>query len=106
MRARQWKEDGAVGADLRISYTDLESTQARMQSLVKDFQDIETDQSKYDGAMGSGDVAGAMDSFAGNWSVHRKKILAKMQNLNSMVQAALVHFPKTDQDLASKLTKH
>ena len=89
--------------DLRISYGELESTKARMSSLVKDFEGIQADQSRYDGAMGSGDVAGAMDSFAGNWSIHRKKLLDKMQNLNSLVEAALVHFPKTDQDVAKKL---
>jgi hypothetical protein len=91
--------------DLRISYSDLESTKARMDSLIGELDNIQPDQSAYDGAMGSSEIAGAMDGFAGNWSIHRKKLLSKMQNLDSMVGAALTEFPKTDRDAASWLTK-
>jgi hypothetical protein len=90
--------------DLRISYPDLESTKSTLNSLVNEFQNIQTRQSGYDWAMGSGDVAGAMDNFAGNWDYHRKKLLGKMQNLDSMVSAALTEFQKTDHDLAKQQT--
>lgn len=90
--------------DLRISYQDLESTKSTMSSLVNEFQNIQTQQSQYDWAMGSGDVAGAMDNFAGNWNYHRKQLLGKMQNLDSMVGEALTQFPKTDRGLAKQLT--
>lgn len=92
-------------SDLRISYSELESTRATMGALIGDLENIQANQSAYDGAMGSGDIAGAMDNFAGNWSIHRKKLLGKMKNLNSMVGAALTEFPKTDREAASWLTK-
>jgi hypothetical protein len=92
-------------SDLRISYSDLESTKAALGGLITDLENIQTNQSEYDGAMGSGDVSGAMDNFAGNWSIHRKKLLGKMQNLDSMVDAALTEFPATDRKAASWLTK-
>jgi hypothetical protein len=92
-------------SDLRISYNDLESTNAVLGGLVKDLEDIQTDTSEYDRAMGSSDISGAMDNFAGNWSIHREKLLGKMQNLQSMVDAALTEFPKTDREAASWLTK-
>jgi hypothetical protein len=89
--------------DLRISYQDLESTKSTMDSLVNEFENIQTEQSQYDSAMGSGQVSGALNNFAGNWSYHRKQLLGKMQNLDSMVSEALTQFPKTDTGLASSL---
>jgi hypothetical protein len=97
--------NGASVTDLRISYNDLESTSATLGGLIKDLENLQPDQSRYDKAMGSGDIAGAMDNFAGNWSIHRKKLLGNMQNLRSMVRAALTEFPKTDQKAAGWLTK-
>jgi len=91
--------------DLRISYNDLETTKATMSGLIGELENIQPDQSAYDGAMGSGDISGAMDSFAGNWSVHRQKLLGKMKNLNSMVSSALTDFPDTDRKAASWLTR-
>jgi hypothetical protein len=92
-------------SDLRISYSDLESTGAALGGLIRDLENIQTSQSEYDGAMGSSDISGAMDNFAGNWSIHREKLLGKMQNLQSMVDAALTEFPKTDREAASWITK-
>jgi hypothetical protein len=91
--------------DLRISYADLSATNGALLVLINDMENIQTDTSAYDGAMGSGDVAGAMDNFAGNWSVHRKKLLGNMQNVQSMVQGALTDFPETDRKAAGWLTK-
>lgn len=93
-----------MSADLRISYQELASTKTTMNSLVNEFENIQTDQSQYDSAMGSGQVSGALGNFAGNWSYHRKQLLGKMQNLDSMVSEALTQFPKTDQQAADTLT--
>jgi hypothetical protein len=89
--------------DLRISYADLESTKATMGSLVNEFENIQTQQSQYDSAMGSGQVSGALNSFAGNWSYHRKELLSKMENLDSMVSEAITQFKKTDEQSAATL---
>ena len=91
--------------DLRIDYQLLESTKSTMDSLVSQFQNIQTQQSQYDGAMGSGDVAGAMDNFAGNWDYHRKQLLGKMKDLDDLVDETVKQFKKTDGDLKNQLTK-
>lgn len=44
----------------------LESIERSLTSLHSEFQNIQVNTSAYDGAMGSGDVASAMDGFAGN----------------------------------------
>jgi hypothetical protein len=91
--------------DLKVDYQALSFTHQTLGGLVSQFKDIQTQQARYDWAMGSGDVAGAMDNFAGNWNYHRQQLINSMNDLDSMVVAALEQFPKTDNQLAKNLTK-
>jgi hypothetical protein len=92
-------------ADLKVDYQVLEFTHATLSRLASQFDGMQTQQAQYDRAMGSGDIAGAMDNFAGNWAIHRRQLIGKMQDLDQMVAAALREFPKTDSQLANSLTK-
>jgi hypothetical protein len=94
-----------VGSDLKVDYQLLESVSNTMTGLTNELQNMESGYSGYDWALGSGDVAGAMGSFAGNWAYHRGQILNNMGNLNNMVQEAAKEFKKTDSTLSSALTK-
>ena len=58
-------------ADLKVEFGLLESAEQTMTSLTSEFKNIKAQASDYDGAMGSGDIAGAMGSFSGNWDYHR-----------------------------------
>jgi hypothetical protein len=92
-------------ADLKVDYQLLDSIESNLSNLVSQFENIETDTSSYDGAMGSGDIVGAMGSFSGNWDYHRKQMLSSMQNLGTMVSQTKQHFQDTDTKLAASLTK-
>jgi hypothetical protein len=92
-------------ADLKVDYQLLEQTDNSLGSLVGEFQNIQAVQDGYDGALGSGDVAGAMNGFAGNWDYHRKQLVGSMQALQKLVQGAKAGFQKTDNDLTQDLTK-
>jgi uncharacterized protein YukE len=92
-------------ADLTVDYTLLDQTEKSLSSLISEFQNIKAQESGYDGAMGSGDIAGAMDGFAGNWDDHRAKLVGSMQSLGQMVNQTKQTFQKTDTKLASDLTK-
>lgn len=46
--------------------------------------------------MGSGDVAPAMDGFAGIWNDHRKNLISSMRSLGKM--AALAAVPEVSRD--------
>lgn len=92
-------------ADLKVDYQLLDSTERSLSSLVSEFQNIKAQEGSYDGAMGSGDIAGAMDNFAGNWDYHRRKLVGSMQALGKMVSETKREFSKTDCQLASSLTK-
>ncbi len=92
-------------ADLRVDYQLLASIHSTLNGLTWEFENIEDQASAYDPAYGSGDVAAAMGSFAGNWSTHRKTLLGAMQNLDHMVAVTAQQFRQTDSQLASDLTK-
>jgi hypothetical protein len=92
-------------ADLKVDYQLLDSTERTLASLTSEFQNIRAQAGSYDGAMGSGDIASAMDSFAGNWDYHRQKLVGSMQALGKMVSQARQAFRKTDTSLAAGLTK-
>lgn len=51
-------------ADLKVDYQLLDSIEHSLSSLLSEFQNIQTQTGGYDGAMGSGDAASAMDGFA------------------------------------------
>ena len=45
-----------------------------------------------------------MDSFAGNWDYHRKKLVSSMQALGTMISQTKQAFTQTDTKLQSSLT--
>jgi hypothetical protein len=90
-------------ADLKVDYQLLDSTERALSSLMSEFQHIKARESGYDGAMGSGDIAAAMDSFAGNWDYHRGKLVGSMQALGKMITESKKKFTETDSRLASSL---
>lgn len=92
-------------ADLRVDYQLLASITATLSSLASEFAHIDDQVSSYVTAYGSGAIAGAMGSFSGNWSNHRKTLLASMENLGQMTAATEQHFRQADSSLASDLTR-
>lgn len=51
--------------DLKVDYALLDQSETTLSGLVSEFENIRAQESAYDGAMGSGDIASAMGSFAG-----------------------------------------
>ena len=92
-------------ADLKVDYQLLDSTEKSLSTLVSEFQNIKAQEHAYDGALGSGDIAGALGSFSGNWDYHRKKLIGSMQALGKMVSETKEQFSKTDTGLTASLTK-
>lgn len=89
--------------DLRVDYSLLEASHKTLASLASEFGSLQASTSGYDAAMGSGAIAGAMDSFAGNWSYHRDQLVANMQQLDDMITESVKQFMDTDQRLAQEL---
>ena len=88
-------------ADLKVDYQLLDSTERSLSSLVSEFQNMQAQEDAYSGAMGSGDIASAMNGFATNWNKHKKNLVSSMQALGKMVSETKQQFQKTDTKLAT-----
>jgi hypothetical protein len=91
-------------ADLVVDYSLLEQVESTLDGLKKEFENIQAQEHGYWGAYGSGDVAGAMDDFAGNWSYHRGKIVDSMNALSKSVEEVMAETKKFDSGMAKQLT--
>ncbi|HWG15787.1 MAG TPA: hypothetical protein VG268_21185 [Streptosporangiaceae bacterium] len=91
--------------DLKVEFDLLDSAEKTLTNLTSEFQNIKAQESGYEGAMGSGDIAGALGSFSGNWDYHRDKLVGSMQALGKMVAESRKQFHETDNKLASSLKK-
>jgi hypothetical protein len=90
-------------ADLRVDYQLLASVTSTLSNLAAEFAHIGDQVSGYDPAYGSGAITVAMGNFSGNWSNHRKTLLAEMGNLGQLAAAAEQRFRQADGKLASDL---
>jgi hypothetical protein len=91
-------------ADFVVDYSLLQQVDNTLKDLVNQFQNIQSQEQGYTGAYGSGDVAGAMDDFAGNWSYHRGKIVDSMNSLIKSVEEVMSETKKYDSGMAKQLT--
>jgi hypothetical protein len=91
--------------DLKVEFDLLDSAEKTLTNLTSEFQNIKAQENGYEGAMGSGDIAGALGSFSGNWDYHRDKLVGSMQALGKMVNESKKQFHETDNKLASDLKK-
>jgi hypothetical protein len=92
-------------ADLKVDYQLLDSIESSLSSLLSEFQNIKAQTGGYDGDMGSGAVASAMDGFAGNWDDHRKNLISSIQSLGKMVSETKQQFRNADDKLSKTLTQ-
>jgi hypothetical protein len=89
--------------DLRVDYQLLDQIYGSLGRLAGQFEHIQAMQDGYNGAMGSDAIAGAMNGFAGNWSIHRQRLTASMQALQKKVHDTRQGFSQTDDDLRQQL---
>ena len=101
-----WQRTGIVVADLRVDYQVLASIVRTLSTLAGEFAHIGDQVSDYDPAYGSGAVTTAMANFSGNWSNHRRTLLAEMGNLGQLTEAAERRFRQADGKLASDVAGH
>ena len=90
-------------ADLKVEFDLLNSAKQTLTTLTSEFQDIKAQEHAYDGAMGSGDITGALGSFSGNWDYHRNKLVGSMQALGQLIDESEKQFHQTDDQLAKNL---
>ena len=94
---------GSGVANLKVDYQLLGWIHGTLSGLAA--QDTDDRAGAYDAAYGSGDIAAAMGSFAGNWANHRRALTGTMRNLGQMAGVAAQRFHGTDGQLAEDLTR-
>lgn len=72
----------------------------RLQALAKQFDEAEDVVRGYHDAVGSREVAAALDDFAGNWSHQRKKIRRQMEEVAAYADAAAEAYASVEADIA------
>jgi hypothetical protein len=90
-------------ADFVVDYTLLQQVDKTLKDLMNQFQNIQAQEQGYAWAYGSGDIAGAMNDFAGNWSYHRGQIVKSMASLSENVEEVMTETQKYDSDMAKQL---
>ena len=94
-----------MAPDLKVNYQLLDEAERSLSSLLQGFNSLQAQEQGFDGALGSGELASAMDGFAGNWDYHRRQLVSSMESLGKMVQDCKQKFQSTDTKLKSSLTK-
>jgi hypothetical protein len=59
----------------------------------------------YADALGSAQVAAALDSFAGNWAIHRQRLIADLSKEAALARGAVDAYRGTDASLTAALVK-
>ena len=67
----------------------------RATSLVNSYADV----------MGSVQVTAALDSFAGNWAIHRQRLIDELSKEAQLAQGAVAAYQGTDAQLTAALEK-
>jgi hypothetical protein len=93
-------------ADLKVSYDWLSQTTSNLKAIQNELKNTGDHQSEIKGALGSGDIAHAMDDFANNWDNHRRKILDKVQALGEMSEKTMQAFTEVDDKLKKGVEGH
>jgi uncharacterized protein YukE len=93
-------------ADLKVSYDWLSQTTSNLKAIQNELQNTGDHQRDVKGALGSGDIAHAMDDFANNWDNHRRKILDKVQSLGEMSEKTMEAFTDVDNKLKNGVEGH
>ena len=84
---------------LLVDYALLGSSKTNLRDIRKALKDIEEHRAEIDDIWGHRSLAGAMNTFVGNWDNYRRELLSNVEDLGKRVETALKSFEKLDLDL-------
>jgi hypothetical protein len=77
----------------------------QVERIGSEFSQATTLAGGYELALGSAELAGALHSFATDWSIHRARLLADLKQESKLADTAVKSYRGTDEDLAAALRK-
>jgi hypothetical protein len=85
---------------ITVDITGLADLAVRLRALRQEFDGVEDVVRGYEEAVGSREVASALDAFAGNWSHERKQIAKQLDEVAGYVQAAAEAYASVESELS------
>lgn len=86
-----------------VDYTELQDLSDSLKQVSDEFYHSNDSFGHYDGAMGSGHVAGKLHEFSKNWSDKRKKLAESLKGVSEAAGAAADAYKETDTTIATSI---
>lgn len=93
------------GPDLKADYGLLNSSERRLRQMKSFFDGIKDWDRSCASFWGASAIASAISGhFAGNWDIHRKRLMESMDSLAELCDMSVKEFQKADAALARSVT--
>jgi VIT1/CCC1 family predicted Fe2+/Mn2+ transporter len=90
---------------LKVSTTTLADIGRSLGTLKDEFEHSSTIVDSFHGFIGSGELAGALGDFAGDWSKKREELCGLLDELGKVADTAARTYDGIDEHLAAALLK-
>lgn len=95
-----------MGRRLRADLARIAQVSRQVERIAHEFSQATTLAEGYEPALGSPELAGTLHAFATDWSIHRARLLADLEQESSLADAAVRSYHGTDEELAAALRTH
>lgn len=89
--------------EFTVDVAALRDMAGRLKGLKEDFESQDDTMSGYEDALGSDELAGALNDFADNWSDKREQIGEMLQEVSGYAEMAADAYWTTEQELTSSI---
>ena len=86
-------------SDLIVDDELLKKSAGSLRKIQYEFEHTDKHQEDLKGIWGSGEIAGAMDTFADNWNYHRKQLLDSIKTVGELTEDCHKAFKDLDHKL-------
>ena len=90
-------------AELEVELAALRDMAYSLKELKHEFENQDAQVSGYDDAVGSPEIAGALDDFASNWSDKRKELGEMLEQVAGYAMLAHDAYSETEQTLSANI---
>jgi hypothetical protein len=95
----------SMGEWIRADLSRIGQVAGQISALGAEFERATSLVDGYEDALGSAQVAAALDAFAGNWAIHRGRLVADLAQEADLARSAVAAYHGTDDQLAAALAK-
>ncbi|MGA2829202.1 MAG: hypothetical protein ABSF03_24180 [Streptosporangiaceae bacterium] len=92
-----------MGGHLKADLARIAQVSRQLEQIAREFGQATTLAEGYEPALGSPELAGTLHAFAADWSIHRARLLADLEQESSLADTAVRSYHGTDEELAAAL---